>query len=99
LVNAPPVKTLLALQNAVVARDLSAVTENALALWSRGYNFEECISMLEMVVRIYNEEINCDLQYVLQCCAEGHIFQIMNKTTTLDLIAVLAGCASSEALA
>jgi DNA polymerase III delta prime subunit len=99
LVNAPPVKTLLALQNAVVARDLSAVTENALALWSRGYNFEECISMLEMVVRIYNEEITRDLQYVLQCCAEGHIFQIMNKTTTLDLIAVLAGCASSEALA
>jgi len=52
-----------------------------------------------MVVRIYNEELNVDLQYVLQCCAEGHIFQILNRMTTLDLVAVLSGKASSETLA
>ena len=57
------------------------------------------LAMLEMVVRVYNEELNVELQYVLQCCAEGHIFQILNRMTTLDLIAVLSGKASSETLA
>jgi len=99
LVNAPPVKLLLELQKAVIQRALPAITENCLALWSRGYSFEECIAMLEQVVRIYNPEMTTALQYVLQCCAEGHIYQILNKTTTLDLIAVLSGKASSEALA
>ena len=99
LVNAPPVAQLLRLQTAIIARDLNGVTECVLALWSKGYSFEDCIAMLEMVVRIYNEELNADLQYVLQCCAEGHIFQILNKMTTLDLVAVLSGKASSETLA
>lgn len=99
LVNAPPVQQLLRLQDAVIARDIGGVTEAVLALWSKGYSFEDCISMLETVVRVYNAELTADLQYVLQVCAEGHIFQIMNRMTTLDLIAVLAGRASSEALA
>lgn len=99
LVNAPPVTLLLQLQAAIIARDLNIITESVLALWSKGYSFEDCIAMLEMVVRIYNEELNADLQYVLQCCAEGHIFQILNRMTTLDLIAVLSGQASSECLA
>jgi DNA polymerase III gamma/tau subunit len=98
LVNAPPVNQLLRLQGAIVSRDLNTITECVLALWSKGYSFEDCIAMLEMVVRIYNEELNSDLQYVLQCCAEGHIFQILNRMTTLDLIAVLSGQASSECL-
>jgi hypothetical protein len=55
--------------------------------------------MLEMVVRVYNGLLTDDLQYVLQCCAEGHIFQILNRMSTLDLIAVLSGHASSECLA
>ena len=99
LVNAPPVTLLLQLQAAIIARGLNIITESVLALWSKGYSFEDCIAMLEMVVRIYNEELNADLQYVLQCCAEGHIFQILNRMTTLDLIAVLSGQASSECLA
>ena len=99
LVNAPPVAQLLRLQTAIIARDLNGVTECVLALWSKGYSFEDCIAMLEMVVRVYNEELNADLQYVLQCCAEGHIFQILNRMTTLDLVAVLSGQASSECLA
>ena len=99
LVNAPPVNQLLRLQTAIIGRDLNAITECVLALWSKGYSFEDWIAMLEMVVRIYNEELNADLQYVLQCCAEGHIFQILNKMTTLDLVAVLSGKASSETLA
>ena len=99
LVNAPPVTLLLQLQAAIIARDLNIITESVLALWSKGYSFEDCIAMLEMVVRIYNEELNANLQYVLQCCAEGHIFQILNRMTTLDLIAVLSGQASSECLA
>ena len=99
LVNAPPVAQLLRLQTAIIARDLNGVTECVLALWSKGYSFEDCIAMLEMVVRVYNEELNVDLQYVLQCCAEGHIFQILNRMTTLDLVAVLSGKASSETLA
>jgi DNA polymerase III delta prime subunit len=99
LVNAPPVNQLLRLQTAIIGRDLNAITECVLALWSKGYSFEDCIAMLEMVVRIYNEELNADLQYVLQCCAEGHIFQILNRMTTLDLVAVLSGKASSETLA
>jgi DNA polymerase III delta prime subunit len=99
LVNAPPVNQLLRLQAAIIGRDLNAITECVLALWSKGYSFEDCIAMLEMVVRIYNEELNADLQYVLQCCAEGHIFQILNRMTTLDLVAVLSGKASSETLA
>lgn len=99
LVNAPPVTLLLQLQTAIITRDLNIITESVLALWSKGYSFEDCIAMLEMVVRIYNEELNADLQYVLQCCAEGHIFQILNRMTTLDLIAVLSGQASSECLA
>ena len=99
LVNAPPVNQLLRLQTAIVARDLNSITECVLALWSKGYSFEDCIAMLEMIVRIYNDELNADLQYVLQCCAEGHIFQILNRMTTLDLIAVLSGKASSETLA
>ena len=98
LVNAPPVNQLLRLQGAIVSRDLNTITECVLALWSKGYSFEDCIAMLEMVVRIYNEELNSELQYVLQCCAEGHIFQILNRMTTLDLIAVLSGQASSECL-
>ena len=99
LVNAPPVAQLLRLQNAVAARDLGVITECVLNLWSKGYSFEDCIAMLEMVVRVYNETLTADLQYVLQTCAEGHIFQILNRMTTLDLIAVLSGQASSECLA
>lgn len=99
LVNAPPVALLLRLQAAIIGRDIGGITEGVLALWSKGYSFEDCIAMLEMVVRVYNECLNADLQYVLQCCAEGHIYQILNRMTTLDLIAVLAGRASSEALA
>jgi hypothetical protein len=99
LVNAPPVTLLLRLQNAIIRRDIGEVTECVLALWSKGYSFEDCIAMLEMVVRVYNGIITADLQYVLQCCAEGHIFQILNRMTTLDLIAVLSGRASGEALA
>lgn len=99
LVNAPPVQLLLRLQAAVIDRDIAGVTESVLALWSKGYSFEDCIAMLETVVRIYNAEMTADLQYVLQVCAEGHIFQILNRMTTLDLIAVLSGRASSECLA
>ena len=99
LVNMPPVSLLLRLQNAIIARDLNRVSECVLALWSKGYSFEDCISMLEMVVRVYNGSLTAELQYVLQCCAEGHIFQILNKMTTLDLIAVLSGQASSTCLA
>lgn len=99
LVNAPPVTLLLRLQVAIIARDIGVITECVLALWSKGYSFEDCIAMLEMVVRIYNDTLTADLHYVLQCCAEGHIYQILNRMTTLDLIAVLAGRASGEALA
>jgi len=99
LVNAPPVTLLLRLQNAIVDRDLSVITECVLALWSKGYSFEDCIAMLEMVVRVYNGILTAELQYVLQCCAEGHIYQILNRMTTLDLIAVLSGRASGQALA
>jgi len=99
LVNAPPVSLLLRLQDAIIKRDLSIITECVLALWSKGYSFEDCIAMLEMVVRVYNETLTADLQYVLQTCAEGHIFQILNRMTTLDLIAVLSGSASSSCLA
>ena len=99
LVNAPPVPLLLRLQAAVAARDLGGVTECVLALWSKGYSFEDCIASLEMVVRIYNGILTADLQYVLQCCAEAHIYQILNRMTTLDLIAVLSGRASSSCLA
>ena len=99
LVNAPPVAQILRLQKAIIARDLNTITECVLSLWSRGYSYEDCVAMLEMVVRIYNETMNADLQYVLQTCAEAHIFQILNRMTTLDLIAVLSGQASSECLA
>jgi DNA polymerase III delta prime subunit len=99
LVNAPPVALLLRLQDAIIARDIGGVTEGVLALWSKGYSFEDCIAMLETVVRVYNPTITADVQYVLQCCAEGHVYQILNRMTTLDLIAVLSGRASSEALA
>ena len=99
LVNAPPVTLLLRLQGAIIKRDIAGVTDCVLALWSRGYSFEDCIAMLETVVRVYNGILTADLQYVLQCCAEGHIFQILNRMTTLDLIAVLSGRASSDALA
>jgi replication factor C subunit 2/4 len=99
LVNMPPVSLLLRLQGAIIARDLNRVTEYTLALWSRGYSFEDCIAMLELVVRLYNATITDELQYVLQVCAEGHIYQILNKMTTLDLIAVLSGKAASACLA
>jgi len=99
LVNAPPVTQLLRLQDAIIQRDINAITECVLALWSKGYSFEDCIAMLEMVVRVYNTTLTADLQYVLQTCAEGHIFQILNRMTTLDLIAVLSGSASSSCLA
>lgn len=99
LVNAPPVTLLLRLQDGIIKRDIGTVTECVLALWSKGYSFEDCIAMLDMVVRVYNGALTADLQYVLQCCAEGHIYQILNRMTVLDLIAVLSGRASSEALA
>lgn len=99
LVNAPPVTLLLRLQEAIVKKELNTITECVLALWSKGYSFEDCIAMLELVVRVYNAALTAELQYVLQCCAEGHIYQILNRMTTLDLIAVLSGRASSEALA
>jgi hypothetical protein len=98
LVNAPPVTLLLRLQAAIIARDINGITECVLILWSKGYSFEDCIAMLEMVVRIYNGILTSDLQYVLQCCAEGHIFQILNRMTTLDLIAVLSGVAASTCM-
>ncbi len=99
LVNAPPVQQLLRLQTAVIARDIGGVTECVLALWSKGYSFEDCISMLETVVRVYNPELTDELQYVLQVCAEGHIYQILNRMTTMDLIAVLSGRAASDVFA
>jgi DNA polymerase III gamma/tau subunit len=99
LVNMPPVSLLLRLQTAIIERDVNKVTEGVLALWSRGYSFEDCISMLEMVVRIYNTIITSELQYVLQVCAEGHIYQILNRMTTLDLIAILSGQSASTCLA
>jgi DNA polymerase III gamma/tau subunit len=99
LVNAPPVQLLLRLQTAIIAHDIHTITECVLVLWSKGYSFEDVIAMLEVVVRIYNGIITKELQYVLQCCAEGHIYQILNRMTTLDLIAVLCGEASSECLA
>jgi replication factor C small subunit len=99
LVNMPPVSLLLRLQNAIIDRDINRVSECVLALWSKGYSFEDCISMLEMVVRIYNGALTAELQYVLQTCAEGHIFQILNRMTTLDMIAVLSGRTSSTCLA
>jgi replication factor C subunit 2/4 len=99
ITNAPPVSTLLRLQNACARRDLPAVTECVLNLWSKGYSFEDCIAMLETVVHVYNGILTAELQYVLQCCAEGHIAQILNRTTTLDLIAVMSGRASSACLA
>lgn len=99
LVNTPPVALLLRLQKACIQRDLEVVTECVLALWSRGYSFEDCIAMLETVVRVYNAVLTSELQYVLQCCAEGHIYQILNRMTTMDLITVLAGVTSSACLA
>lgn len=99
LVNMPPVTLLLRLQGAIISRDTHRVTECVLALWSRGYSFEDCIAMLEMVVRLYNATITAELQYVLQVCAEGHIFQILNRMTTLDLIAILSGTAASTCMA
>ena len=99
LINAPPIHILLKLQNAIISRDTGTITECVLKLWSRGYSFEDCIAYLEVVVRLYNGILTEDLQYVLQCCAEGHIFQILNRMTTLDLIAVFNGQASSECLA
>jgi hypothetical protein len=98
LVNVPPVTLLLRLQTAIIAKDIGGITECVLALWSKGYSFEDCIAMLEMVVRVYNGLLTDDLHYVLQCCAEGHIFQILNRMTTLDLIAVLSGLASSACM-
>jgi hypothetical protein len=98
LVNIPPVALIQRLQNAIVARDLNIITECVLALWSKGYSFEDCVAMLETVVRIYGNASAYDLQYVLQCCAEAHIAQILNRMTTLDLIAVLSGRASSTCL-
>jgi hypothetical protein len=99
LINAPPIHILLKLQNAIIQHDTGLITECVLILWSKGYSFEDCIAYLEIVVRIYNGILTEDLQYVLRCCAEGHIFQILNRMTTLDLIAVLNGQASSECLA
>jgi hypothetical protein len=98
LVNVPPVTLLLRLQAAIITRDINGITECVLILWSKGYSFEDCIAMLEMVVRIYNGILTAELQYVLQCCAEGHIFQILNRMTTLDLIAVLSGVAASTCM-
>jgi DNA polymerase III gamma/tau subunit len=99
LINAPPINILLKLQNAIIAHDTAIITECVLSLWGKGYSFEDCIAYLEIVVRLYNGILTEDLQYVLQCCAEGHIFQILNRMTTLDLIAVFNGQASSECLA
>lgn len=99
LVNAPPIPLLLRLQGAVSTRDLSTITECVLSLWSKGYSFEDSIAMLETVVLLFNKGGNIkDRHYVLKCCAEGHIYQILNRMTTLDLIAVLSGQASGEAL-
>jgi hypothetical protein len=91
LVNAPPVALLQRLQMATIHRDIGGVTEAVLTLWSRGYSFEDIVTMLETVVRIYSPLLTDTEQYVLQCCAEGHICQILNRTTTLDLIRVFAG--------
>jgi replication factor C subunit 2/4 len=99
LLNAPPVNQLLALQKAIIRRDINDISTYVLALWSKGYSFEDCVAMLETVVRLYNDSLTMELQYVLQCCAEGHVFQILNRTTTLDLIAVFSGQASSACLA
>jgi hypothetical protein len=98
LINIPPVALIQRLQNAIISRSLSIITECVLALWSKGYSFEDCVSMLETVVRVYSSAPAKDLQYVLQCCAEAHIAQILNRMTTLDLIAVLSGHASSTCL-
>jgi hypothetical protein len=91
LVNAPPVALLQRLQTATIRRDIGGITESILALWSRGYSFEDIVAMLETVVRIYSPLLTDEQQYVLQRCAEGHICQILNKTTTLDLIRVFIG--------
>jgi DNA polymerase III delta prime subunit len=99
LLNAPPISVLLHLQEAIIHKNIHQVTECVLSLWSKGYSFEDCVAMLDTVVRIYNGLLTAELQYVLQCCAEGHIFQILNRTTILDLIAIFSGCSSSSCLA
>lgn len=99
LINGIPVSQLLRLQNEIIKRDINSITGTVLGLWSKGFSFEDCIDMLHNVVITYNDVIDENLHYVLQVCAEGHIYQIMNRMTTLDLIAVLSGRASSECLA
>ena len=86
----PPVKLLLRLQDATIRRDSVVVTDVMLDLWQQGYSFEDVISMLETVVRTFNGILTTDLQYVLNCCAEGHISQIMNRVTFIDLIGLFS---------
>ena len=91
VLSTPPVKSLLRLQNASIRRDIIVITDVVIELWQQGYSFEDIISMMEYVVRNYNGILTTELQHVLNRCAEGHIAQILNKATTLDLITIFMG--------
>ena len=86
IISTPPVTLLLRLQDAAVNRDIVAVTDVTIELWQQGLSFEDVVYMLETVVQNYNGILTTELQHVLNCCAEGHISQILNRTTLLDLI-------------
>ena len=98
LINGMPVTILLRLQNAIIANDLHIITECVLLLWSKGYSYEDCLDLLYLVVITYNDVLTKDHQYVIQVCGEGHINQILNRMTTLDLIEIFSGMTSSECL-
>lgn len=91
LVHSPPIPLLNQLQQAVIKKDAGLIANIIIKLWSRGYSFEDVISMLETTTRLESPVLTSAHHYVLQRCAEGHICQILNKTTTIDLIAVLCG--------
>lgn len=86
----PPVKLLLRLQEFTIRHDIVGVTDVIVDLWQQGYSFEDVISMLESVVRNNNGILTTELQHVLNCCAEGHISQIQNRVTLLDLIGLFS---------
>jgi len=88
IVNAPPVRMLEMLGRASLKHDRVETLKSLLSLWSAGYCFEDIISLLEIICRIYNFFTPEETQRLYLKCGEGHVAMILNKTRLLDALAV-----------
>lgn len=70
-----------ALIEGITTGNINTVTREILALWNRGFSYEDCLFMIEQRLPFDH----------LAICGECHVAQIKGQTTIFDMIAELMG--------